>query len=91
MKCQVYYLPKYWVPVIVCKKLQQQCKGAHYNRFVINIDPLLYNSQGTVYTAKDGCFAANVLHTRPGARYWCTQLKITHSLALVNLFKIRSR
>lgn len=63
MKCQVYYLPKYWVPVSVCKKLQQQCKGAHYNRFMINIDPLLYNSQGTVYTAKDGCFAANVLHT----------------------------
>ena len=26
----------------------------------------------------------------PGARYWCTQLKITHNLALVNLFKIRS-
>ena len=30
-------------------------------------------------------------HFWPGARYWCTQLKITHSLALVNLFKIRSR
>lgn len=67
MKCQVYYLLKYWVPVIACKKLQKQSKGAHYmyNRFVINIDPLLYNSQGTctVYTAKDSCFASNVLHT----------------------------
>ena len=30
-------------------------------------------------------------HPRPGAHYWCTQLKITHNLALVNLFKIRSR
>ena len=30
-------------------------------------------------------------HLWPGACCWCTQLKITHSLALVNLFKIRSR
>ena len=27
----------------------------------------------------------------PGACYWCTQLKVTHNLALVSLFKIRSR
>ena len=26
----------------------------------------------------------------PGAHYWCTRLKITHNLAVVNLFKIKS-
>ena len=27
---------------------------------------------------------------RPGARYWCTWLKISHGLALMNLLKLRS-
>ena len=29
-------------------------------------------------------------HKRPGARYWCTRLRISHRLALMNLLKLRS-